>query len=97
MRDTTEHVVALNGKACEKLLKPYDFLRVHKSYIINMQQVKEYRKETVKLVMTSGEEVTIAKRRKQEVVDCLKMYYHHPFAKKLLPLTGKSIPLAKKD
>ncbi len=58
---------ALQGKLSEieKSLEPYEFLRVHQSYLVNMKYIKEiYRYRTV---LTNLQELPIPKARFKEV------------------------------
>jgi DNA-binding LytR/AlgR family response regulator len=53
-------------KTLEKMLEPSLFLRVHKSYIVNMQHVKEIEGES--LVLTNGLRAAISVRRAHDVM-----------------------------
>lgn len=50
------------------MLPPDQFLRCHRSYIINLDKVKQIIKNTnCVLVMENGDEVPVARGRKEEV------------------------------
>src|ERR1700712_493442 len=49
----------------EKLLEGSSFLRVHRTYLINLQHVKEYQRgEGGVVVMSNGVEIEISRRKK---------------------------------
>lgn len=50
-----------------KLLKPYDFLVLHKSHIVNKKYIVSYNKDGY-ITLTNDEKVPVAKRRKQEIL-----------------------------
>lgn len=59
-------------KEFESQLEPHGFLRVHHSHLVNMGEVKMYlHREGGVLVLSTNDEVPIAHRRKQEVVEAL--------------------------
>ena len=50
-----------------------DFIRVHRSYIVNKKQVRMYKKEDGgKILMNDGTEILVAKRRKKEFISQLR-------------------------
>jgi len=50
-----------------------DFIRVHKSYLINVNHIKEYSKgEPFIIVMSNGESIEVSRRKKPEVLEKLK-------------------------
>lgn len=58
--------VSKNLKEFEDLLKDHGFFRVHKSYLINLNEMKKYvRGEGGYVVMTNGDSVDVSKRRKE--------------------------------
>jgi DNA-binding LytR/AlgR family response regulator len=59
-----EKVVAHTIKFFENYLETHGFLRVHRSYMINPNHVKNYNPEEYLLTMTNGEKATISRRRK---------------------------------
>ncbi|UTW62411.1 response regulator transcription factor [bacterium SCSIO 12741] len=57
-------------KFYEELLEPYDFLRVHKSHLVNLQYVTKYHKgKGGRLTMSNGNEVDVAPARKQSLLN----------------------------
>jgi DNA-binding LytR/AlgR family response regulator len=59
-----QKVVAHSIKFFENYLETHGFLRVHRSYMINPNHVKEYNREDYFLMMTNGQKADISRRRK---------------------------------
>lgn len=49
-----------------------DFMRTHKSYIINKTQVKEFIKDNALIVLINGTLIPLARRRRNEFMEWLK-------------------------
>lgn len=61
-----------NLKEYENRLKDYNFFRSHKSYLVNLSEIKTYvRGEGGHAVMTNGENVAVSKRRKDSFLSAL--------------------------
>lgn len=61
-----------NLKAYEERLKDYNFFRSHKSYLINLSEIKTYiRGEGSYAVMSNGDNVGVSKRRKDTFLAAL--------------------------
>lgn len=57
----------------EQLLPTHQFLRVHRSYLINLEHVKEYvRGEGGTLVMSNEIRVDVSRRRKEQFMLAIK-------------------------
>lgn len=61
-------VVLSTMKSFEKILPADQFLRIHKSYIINLAKVENYNSKTVEL---SSESLPLSRNRKTDLVDAL--------------------------
>jgi two-component system, LytTR family, response regulator len=62
-------------KEYEYLLADNFFFRVHRSYLINLRHVKEYRRgEEGTITMTNGQEIKVAKRKKDLFLMKMKEY-----------------------
>ncbi|OQP58343.1 LytR/AlgR family response regulator transcription factor [Niastella populi] len=62
-------------KEYETLLADSFFVRVHRSYLINLRHVKEYRRgEEGTVTMTDGQEIRVAKRKKEFFLMKMKEY-----------------------
>ncbi|WP_258097235.1 LytR/AlgR family response regulator transcription factor [Marinoscillum pacificum] len=57
----------------EKLLSGIQFLRVHKSYLVNLHHIKEYKKgRDGKLILSNKEELEVSRNKKDDLLDALK-------------------------
>ena len=64
------HLVSKTLKHFENLLAECDFLRVHKSHIVNLKKVVKYIKgKTAQLIMDDKSEVDLSATRKQEFLE----------------------------
>jgi two-component system, LytTR family, response regulator len=62
-------------KEYEYLLADNYFVRVHRSYLINLRHVKEYRRgEEGTITMANGQEIKVAKRKKELFLIKMKEY-----------------------
>lgn len=59
-------LVSRTIKEYEELLYDHHFLRVHKSYLVNLGHVGKYEKEGL-LHMSNGDQVAVSRRKKDEV------------------------------
>jgi two-component system LytT family response regulator len=58
----------------EELLEPYNFFRVHKSYLINLAYIRKYIKgDGGTVVMEDSTEIDVSRRRKEEFLGRLKL------------------------
>jgi len=58
----------------EEMLMPYNFFRIHKSYIINLAHIKKYIKGDGGVVMMSdGSEIDVARRIKESFLNKIKL------------------------
>jgi DNA-binding LytR/AlgR family response regulator len=59
-----QKLVAHPIKFFEPFLETHGFLRVHRSYMINPNHVKEYHQDNEFLMMTNGQKADISRRKK---------------------------------
>jgi two-component system LytT family response regulator len=60
----------------EKLLADANFVRIHKSYLINMKHIKEYQKgEGGAVIMTNGSTLDVSRRKKEEFINKVKQHF----------------------
>ena len=60
----------------ETLLEDCNFVRVHKSSLINLAHVREYQKgDGGRVVLTGGQEVEVSRRRKEILMARMKEYF----------------------
>lgn len=60
-------LVSKTLKEYEELLTPYDFIRVHKSYLVNRHFVQHMDRDGV-LWLTDGSHILVSRRKKEEVM-----------------------------
>ena len=62
----------------EELLADAGFVRIHKSYLVNLLHVKEYLKgEGGSVILSNGTEVEVARRKKDIFLSKMKEYYKY--------------------
>lgn len=72
----TKDVVSTSLTELMQQLPPNFFMRVHNSWIVNMEHVTGHTKKAGhQLKMTNGELIPIARLRKKEVLRALETYY----------------------
>jgi DNA-binding LytR/AlgR family response regulator len=64
MENGKEKLVARPIKFFENYLKTHGFLRVHRSFLINPNHIKNFDKEQFLITMTNGAKANISRRRK---------------------------------
>ena len=70
LTDGSKKVICRTLKHYEELLSEFDFLRVHKSHLINLHYVKRYIKgKGGQLVMTDNSEVEVSQTRKKKLLE----------------------------
>jgi two-component system LytT family response regulator len=71
-KDGQKIVVSKNLKEYERQLSDYHFFRTHKSFLINMDEMKRYiRGDGGYVVMSNGDSVGVSKRRKENFLAAL--------------------------
>lgn len=74
LKDKRKLLVSKTLKEFEGLLADYNFFRVHKSHLINLDLVKRYQKKSGGTVMMEdGSEVEVSTRKKDEFLQRLKL------------------------
>ena len=60
----------------EDLLEDCNFVRIHKSFMVNLEHVKEYiRGEGGSVILSNGREVEVSRRKKDLLMTRMKEYY----------------------
>lgn len=60
----------------EELLEDSNFVRIHKSFMVNLEHVKEYiRGEGGSIMLSNGNEVEVSRRKKDLLMTRMKEYY----------------------
>ncbi|NDV59380.1 LytTR family DNA-binding domain-containing protein [Bacteroides sp. 519] len=66
-------IVSKTLKEFDELLTPYNFLRIHQSHLINMEEVKSFVKtEGGYIRMNDGAIISISRQRRAQVMEALK-------------------------
>ncbi len=75
----TNHNFICNAKTIleyERLLGDSGFLRIHKSYLVNLLHVKEYlRGEGGSVLLSNGKELEVSRRKKEDFLKKMKIFY----------------------
>jgi two-component system LytT family response regulator len=62
----------------EQLLADSGFVRIHKSYLINLLHIKEYLKgEGGSVILSNGTEIEVARRKKEPFLDKMKTFFKY--------------------
>jgi DNA-binding LytR/AlgR family response regulator len=67
-----ETLVPHSIKFFEPYLETRGFLRIHRSYMVNPNHVKDYNEEHEILTMTNGQKANISRRRKHTMKDFIE-------------------------
>lgn len=74
LKNDKKILVAKTLKEFDELLSPHNFMRIHKSHLINMKYVKAYSKNKGGVVtMSDGSEIELARRKKEIFLERLNI------------------------
>ncbi len=74
MKDKTEYLVSKNIKHIEALLPIDTFIRIHKSYIVNLNEIKELIKQgSGEIILTNDRIIPISRSHRKQVFDALNI------------------------
>jgi len=74
MRDKTEYLVSKNIKHIEDLLPSDTFIRIHKSYIVNLNEIKELIKQgSGEIVLSNDKIIPISRSHRKRVFEALNI------------------------
>ena len=63
-------VTSRHLKEYENMLSGYEFFRIHKSYLVNLREIKKYvRGEGGQLIMSNGDALSVSKQRKEDFLN----------------------------
>jgi len=66
MKQPEKILTSRHLKEYEDLLKGYNFIRIHKSYVVNLHEIQKYiRGEGGQLIMSNGAALAVSKQRKE--------------------------------
>src|SRR4030095_142616 len=67
LKQSDKIITSRHLKEYEGLLHEYNFFRIHKSYLVNLQEIQEYvRAEGGRLIMSNGATLNVSKQRKDK-------------------------------
>lgn len=65
-------MVSCTLKVIEEMLEDYSFIRVHRSFLVNLHEVEKYVKaEGGYVVMSDGSHIYISRNKKEELLEKL--------------------------
>ena len=70
-KDGTSLLVSKTLKEMEQKLEEHDFVRTHKSHLVNMRCIMNFIKDEMMVVMTDGVKVPVSKRKKEKIVEVI--------------------------
>jgi two-component system, LytTR family, response regulator len=60
----------------ESLLEDCNFVRIHKSYLVNLEHIQEYiRGEGGSIIVSNGKEIDVSRRKKELLIEQMKKFY----------------------
>ena len=67
LKQADKIVTSKHLKEYEDLLSGYSFFRIHKSYLVNLQEIQKYiRGDGGHLIMSNGAALSVSKQRKDD-------------------------------
>jgi two-component system LytT family response regulator len=73
VRGGKQHIVSKQLKEYEELLSPHNFFRIHKTYLVNINEVEKINKaDGLSVIMTNQDELPVSFRKKDEFIEKLK-------------------------
>lgn len=70
-KDGTSLMVSKTLKEMDQKLEEYDFVRTHKSHLVNMRCIKNFIKDEMMVVMTDDTKVPVSKRKKEKILEVI--------------------------
>jgi two-component system, LytTR family, response regulator len=75
LKDKRKIIVSCTLKEIEEILEDHSFIRVHRSYMVNLNEIEKYLKgEGGYLVMTDGSTIDVSRTRKETLLKKLLPY-----------------------
>lgn len=66
-------VISKNMKVFEEMLVPLGFMRVHNSYLVNLNKIEKYDKgDGGFLIVTNGSKIPVSQRKKEQLMNLFK-------------------------
>ena len=64
-------MVSKTLKEMEQKLEEFDFVRTHKSHLVNIRCIKNFIKDEMMVVLTNGIKVPVSKRKKENIMEVI--------------------------
>jgi len=75
LKDSKKIFLAKNLKYFNALLSPHHFFRIHRSYLINLSLVAQFRRSNnASVILTSGEEIPVSRRKIKSLAESLLQF-----------------------
>ena len=72
LNDGKKYIVSKTLKEFDEMLTPFNFFRIHKSHLINLNYLQKYNKgEGGYVIMEDGSELEVSRRRKEDFIRAL--------------------------
>ena len=69
LADKKVYLISKTLKDVQEVLEEEHFLRIHRQFIINLNQVKEFNRNEGILTMSNGEKIPVARNQKDRLVE----------------------------
>ena len=70
-KDGTNLLVSKTLKEMEQKLEEYDFVRTHKTHLVNMRCIMNFIKDEMMVLLTDGTKVPVSKRKKERILEVI--------------------------
>lgn len=70
-QDGTNLMVSKTLKEMEQKLEEFDFVRTHKSHLVNIRCIKNFIKDEMMVVLTNDAKVPVSKRKKEKIMEVI--------------------------
>lgn len=70
-KNGTNLMVSKTLKEMEQKLEEYDFVRTHKSHLVNIRCIMNFIKDEMMVLMSDGSKVPVSKRKKEKILEII--------------------------
>jgi len=70
-KDGSNMLVSKTLKEIEQKLEEYDFVRTHKSHLVNVRCITNFIKDEMMVLMSDGSKVPVSKRKKEKIMEVI--------------------------
>ncbi len=70
-KDGTSLMVSKTLKEMEQKLEEFDFVRTHKSHLVNIRCIMNFIKDEMMVLLTDGVKVPVSKRKKEKIMEVI--------------------------